>query len=189
MNFFRKLGRTVADIGCAAVQKVKVTAAIGKIDATLSEEEKKTDALYLELGKAYFDAHSTDSNCEFADKILAINEAKQKIEDGEKQKRALRRVQRCENCGAEMPDALLFCTACGNKMPVVEEHEVCGHCGGSMPKGMRFCTECGKPLPFVAPVEKVAKKACPACGAKLKKKDSFCTECGAQLQESEETET
>ena len=146
-----------------------------------NEERCNLDAIYLEIGKTYFDAHSKDTDFEFAEKILAINEAKKKIEDGEKQKWALRKVQRCEKCGAVISDKLMFCTACGNKMPAVEEHDVCAHCATSLPKGMRFCTECGKPMPGAVAEEKKAAEACPSCGAKLKKKNAFCTECGAKI--------
>jgi predicted amidophosphoribosyltransferase len=181
MNFFKKLGKTATDIWASTVYKVGSVRKISKINATLAKEESNIDALYLEIGKAYFDAHLADTDCEFSDKVLAIKEAKQKIEDGEKQKLNLRKVQRGEKCGAEMPDILLFCTACGNKMPVVEEHDICAHCATYVPKGMRFCTECGKPMPGTIAEEKKAIKACPSCGAKLKKKNAFCTECGTKI--------
>ena len=177
MNFFKKLKTTAIDIG----NNIVAVSKISKVNAMQVKEESDIDALYLEIGKAYFVAHSTDTACEFSDKILAIKEARQRIEDGEKQKQALRKVQRCENCGAEMPDTLLFCTACGNKMPVIEDHDVCAHCATSVPKGMRFCTECGKPMPGTVTEEKKTIKDCPSCGAKLKKKNAFCTECGTKI--------
>ena len=182
MKFFKRLGKTVADLYVTTTYKIGVNIKIGKVNRILDEESRKIDALYLEIGKAYFDSHSMDTTCEFSDRILAIKESKQKIEDGEKQKLNLRKAQRCEKCGAEMPDTLLFCTACGNKMPVVEEHDVCAHCAASVPKGMRFCTECGKPMPGTVAEEKKIIKACPSCGAKLKKKNAFCTECGVKIK-------
>ena len=181
MNFFKKLGRTATDIWASTVYKVGSVRKISKINATLAKEESNIDALYLEIGKAYFDAHSTDADCEFTEKIFAIKEAQQKIEDSEKQKQALRKVQRCENCGAEISETMAFCTACGNKMPVIDEHDVCTHCATFVPKGMRFCTECGKPMPGTVVEEKKTVKACPSCGAKLKKNDTFCTECGTKI--------
>ena len=181
MNFFRKLGKAATDIADSTVYKIESARKIRKINMMLEDENRNIDALYLEIGKAYADSHSTDTTCEFSDRILAIKESKQKIEDGEKQKLNLRKVQRCEKCGAEMPDTILFCTACGNKMPVVEEHDICAHCATYVPKGMRFCTECGKPMPGTAVEEKKVVKACPSCGAKLKKKNAFCTECGTKI--------
>ena len=182
MNLFKKLSRTAADTYVSLACKKGAVKKIGKINAMLDEERRNIEALYIEIGKAYFDAHSTDIDCEFADKILAINEAKQKIEDGERQKQALRKVQRCENCGAEMSDTLSFCTVCGNKFPVAEEHVVCTHCAASVPKGMSFCTECGKLISGVVQEEKAAPQNCPSCGAKLKKKNLFCTECGTEIK-------
>ena len=88
MNFFKKLGRTATDIWASTVYKVGSVRKISKINATLAKEESNIDALYLEIGKAYFDAHSTDADCEFTEKIFAIKEAQQKIEDSEKQKQA-----------------------------------------------------------------------------------------------------
>ena len=182
MNFFRKLGKSATDLWISTVYKVGSVRKISKINATLSKEERNIDTLYLEIGKAYFDAHSADTDCEFAEKIFAIKEAKQKIEDGEKQKQALRKVQRCENCGAEISETMVFCTACGNKIPATEEHDVCVHCATSIPKGLRFCTECGKPMPGTMVEEKKTIKVCPSCGAKLKKENAFCTECGTEIK-------
>lgn len=181
MNFFKRLKTTATDIWSSTVYNIVAVSKISKIDSMLDEERRNTDLLYAEIGKAYFDAHSTDTGCEFADKVLAIKEAQQKIEDGEKQKLVLHKVQRCEKCGAEMPETMSYCTACGNKMPVTEEHEVCAHCATSMPKGMRFCTECGNRLPGATIEEQNISTVCASCGAKLKKKNAFCTECGTKI--------
>lgn len=182
MNFFRKLGKMATDIAYVAVYKTGAARKIRKINMMLEDESRNIDALYLEIGKAYFDAHLADTDCEFSDKVLAIKEAQQKIEDGEKKKLILRKVQRCEKCGAEMPETMLYCIACGNKMPVTEEHEVCAHCATSMPKGMRFCTECGNRLLGATIEEQNISTVCASCGAKLKKQNSFCTECGAKIE-------
>lgn len=51
---------------------------------------------------------------------------------------------KCQNCGAELEEGVLFCRECGAKV--------------SKPK--RFCRECGAQLPDVV-------KFCPECGAKV----------------------
>ena len=128
MNFFKKLGKTATDLWGSNVYKVGSVRKISKINATLAKEESNIDALYLEIGKAYFDAHSTDADCEFSEKILAIKEAMQKIEDGEKQRLNLRKVQRCENCGAEISETMAFCTACGRAFTLVpKSYSVINH--------------------------------------------------------------
>ena len=128
--------------------------------------------------------------------IGAIAEAEAKIRDYKKQIQDIKGVQRCEKCGAEVPNGAAFCSSCGATMPKIQapvstDYIKCENCGTEVKKGMRFCTSCGKPMEavkatFDMPVTEQTviierEKVCPNCGAKVEEGLAFCTECGAKL--------
>ena len=48
---------------------------------------------------------------------------------------------RCQNCGAELEEGVLFCRECGAK--VIKSKRFCRECGAQLPDGVKFCSECG----------------------------------------------
>lgn len=80
-------------------------------------------------------------------------------------------VNKCPNCGNELPANAKFCLECGTKIEQIAPNEmICPACGKKTPKG-KFCIECGAPL---------ANK-CPNCGAEVPQGGKFCLECGTKL--------
>ena len=52
-------------------------------------------------------------------------------------------LNKCPNCGADVPLGLKFCGECGSP---VSANKKCPHCGADNPPGMKFCGECGTKL-------------------------------------------
>ena len=52
----------------------------------------------------------------------------------------------CKHCGAQNPDDVNFCTACGAPMKDASDTVTCPHCGAQNPADVNFCTACGTPL-------------------------------------------
>lgn len=48
---------------------------------------------------------------------------------------------KCEKCGAELEQGVLFCKECGNKLN--NEKRFCRECGSALSPGMKFCSNCG----------------------------------------------
>ena len=48
---------------------------------------------------------------------------------------------KCQNCGAELEEGVLFCRECGAK--VTKPKRFCRECGAQIPDGVKFCSECG----------------------------------------------
>ncbi len=48
---------------------------------------------------------------------------------------------KCQNCGAELEEGVLFCRECGAK--VIKPKRFCRECGAQLPDGVKFCSECG----------------------------------------------
>lgn len=80
---------------------------------------------------------------------------------------ANRNVQKCPNCGAQLPAGAKFCFNCG-KENVDPSTIVCPKCNAKLPLGAKFCSSCGEKLLNV----------CKKCGKQLPLGAKFCNECG-----------
>lgn len=193
MAFFDKLSKTVSEASQKTIAKTKELADTSRLNTMISEQEKIITNQYFQIGKLYVSIHKENYEDDFSGMIAAIAEAEAKIRDYKKQIQDIKGVQRCEKCGAEVPNGAAFCSSCGATMPKIQAPEPtdyvkCENCGTNVKKGMRFCTSCGKPMEAVtAPavkesvVEAAAEKTCSNCGAKVEAGLAFCTECGTKL--------
>lgn len=199
MAFFDDLGKKLSQAGQTAVQKTKEMTDIARINGMISDEEKKVNDNYYQIGKLYVAMHQTDFESDFAGMITAIRESETKIRDYKQQIQDIKGVVRCEKCGAEVASNVAFCSSCGAPMPKQDMPAnngnliKCTGCGAMVDKNMRFCTSCGKPtadivnaandIPTVtneSAAEPVANK-CPNCGVAVAEGLAFCTECGTKL--------
>lgn len=193
MAFFDKLSKTVTEASQKTIAKTKELADTSRLNSMISEQEKIITNQYFQIGKLYVSIHKDNFEDDFSGMIAAIADAEAKIRDYKKQIQDIKGVQRCEKCGAEVPNGAAFCSSCGATMPKVQVSEPtdyvkCENCGTDVKKGMRFCTSCGKPMEAVtAPVatepvvEAATEKTCSNCGAKVEDGLAFCTECGTKL--------
>lgn len=197
MAFFENLSKTVTGVGQKTIAKNKELADTSRLNSMISEEEKVITNQYFQIGKLYVSIHKDDFEDDFAGMIGAIAEAEAKIRDYKKQIQDIKGVQRCEKCGAEVPNGAAFCSSCGASMPKMQppisaDYIKCGNCGTAVKRSMRFCTSCGKPMEEVNDASAVPvteqtvvveqDKVCPNCGAKVEDGLAFCTECGTKLQ-------
>lgn len=193
MAFFDKLSKTVTEASQKTIAKTKELADTSRLNSMISEQEKIITNQYFQIGKLYVSIHKDNFEDDFSGMIAAIADAEAKIRDYKKQIQDIKGVQRCEKCGAEVPNGAAFCSSCGATMPKIQVSESsdyvkCENCGTDVKKGMRFCTSCGKPMEAViAPVatepvvEAATEKTCSNCGAKVEDGLAFCTECGTKL--------
>ena len=197
MAFFEKLSKTVTEASQKTIAKTKELADTSRLNSMISAEEKIITNQYFQIGKLYVSIHKDDFEDDFDGMIGAIAEAEAKIRDYKRQIQDIKGVQRCEKCGAEVPNGAAFCSACGATMPKVQapfstDYIKCENCDAEVKKGMRFCTSCGKPMEAVKSASAVSvteqtviveqDKVCPNCGAKVEDGLAFCTECGTKLQ-------
>ncbi len=152
MAFFEDIGKKVSQTGQDAIKKTKIMAETSKINTQISSEKRVITETYCKLGEKYFELFCDKPDDNLAVFVAAIQEAKQRIEEHEDQIKKLRGIECCPNCGAELKDEALFCTACGTKIaePPSEEKEasqvvakICTNCGAKLDDGVRFCSNCG----------------------------------------------
>jgi len=194
MAFFEDIGKKLSNAGQTAVQKTKEMAEIARINSSISDEEKKANNSYYQIGKLYVAKHPDDFDEDFSGMIATIKESEIKIREYCQQIQNIKGIIHCEKCGAEVANNIAFCSSCGSPMPkqsssVNNENLVkCFGCGQMVSKDKRFCTSCGKPMADILQsqsvpqtVEQTVIKKCTNCAAGITEEVDFCTECGAKI--------
>lgn len=206
MAFFDDLGKRISQTGQNAVQKTKDMADVAKINAAISDEERRLNNNYLNIGKLYAELHSNDFEHVFTDMMTGIKEAEKKINEYRQQIQDIKGVVRCEKCGAEIPNNAAFCSLCGTAMPKQENlaNDVgripCIGCGQMVSCSIKFCTLCGKAVEDSIQaqkqkrivnksvederMEKGDRTKCPGCGMEIDDDSIFCTFCGQTISKN-----
>lgn len=127
---------------------------INRLNSVIANEERNISNYYYEIGKQYVTRHPQDYDAEYAQLIAAIREIETRIDGYRRQILALKGVQLCPQCGAEVPINAAYCNHCGYKMPeyIPAGMIKCTNCGQLVREGTRFCTRCGTPI-TAQPVE------------------------------------
>ncbi len=186
MAFLDDLGKKISQAGQTAVQKTKDITDLARLSGLVSDEEKKINGYYLQVGKLYVAKHSSDYESDFADIIAAIKESESKISDYRQQIQNIKGVVRCPSCGGEVAASAAFCSSCGATVKAAAPADTvnCPSCGAAVKKGTKFCTACGKPMEAAVPAAEVpqpVERKCPSCNASVNEDSVFCTECGTKL--------
>lgn len=194
MAFFDNISKKVSEAGQTTIQKAKELSDVTKYNSLISEEEKKMNNTYFQIGKLYVSMYSNQADEEFAGMIASIAESEGKIAEYRKQIENIKGIRRCGQCGAEVSRDAAYCISCGAAMSKLENTENvdyirCAGCGSMVKKGMRFCTACGRTMELVSVTEhgqteelktRQVPKMCTNCGAELGDDMAFCSECGTK---------
>ena len=119
MAFFDDLGKKLTQAGQTAAQKTKEIAEIAKLNSQISDEDKRIESNYSQIGKLYVTLHGENCESDFTEMISAIRESEKKIAEYRQQISDIKGIVKCEKCGAEVANGAAFCSACGAPMPVV----------------------------------------------------------------------
>ena len=149
MGFLDNISKTISDVGQSTLQKGKGMVDLAKYNSMVSEEEKKIQKLYEEIGSKYFEKYENNPEELFLQDIQDVKESKNKIEQYKKIIENLKGITQCPKCGAEISSDSAFCASCGAKLEIVDNSENvtrCDACGAVVADGCLFCTSCGKPI-------------------------------------------
>ena len=123
MDFFDKLGESLAMAGKDVTQKAKDVSEIAKLKLDIKSKEDYVQKQYMALGLAYYEKHKDEEGIEEAEQFFLIKEAMEEIE---RMKAEVLRIQgsaECPKCRAKMPEGATFCSSCGTKMDDMYEEE------------------------------------------------------------------
>lgn len=150
MGFLDDFSKKASAAGKKAIAKTKDFADVARLNSNISDEEKKINTAYSEIGKQYFENHQNDFEECFAPQFSAIRESQEKIKELEQQIVDIKGVIKCPSCGAEVPKTAAFCAACGNAIAReavdVTTEKKCPSCGQTIENGAAFCMNCGAKL-------------------------------------------
>ena len=164
MSFFDKLGKTVTDTANSVVEKTKSSTDTIRLNNRISEEERNINAAFLSIGKKYVELHPNDAEAAYSEYLDTIVQSQQKIAAYQEQIRKNKHLLLCKNCGAEIPEAVLFCTKCGTENPVGKQmaeeraareaaeraamQQAAAAQQSAAAAAGEVCPNCGKPLDF-----------------------------------------
>lgn len=194
MSILEDFGRKANEIGQRAALKTRELSETARLNGMISDAERKIEDTYYQIGKTYVEIHKDDPEEALSSMVQTICEEENKITVCRQQILTLRRVRRCEVCGAEVSTTAAFCVNCGNPLPKVDDvpdgFVKCMGCGSLVNKDMRFCPTCGKPIEIQEDVQESDEPNlpvyifCPNCGKKTASDSIFCIECGERLPEN-----
>lgn len=156
MSFIDDLTQKLTQTGQSAIQKTKGYAETVKINSRVSEEERKLNGIYQQIGKLYCSTHSESCEPEFSELLADVASAEKNIAELREQAQAVKNtgVAKCANCGSALTPDMKFCAVCGT--PAAAKN-----------------TE--------PPESEFGVRHCPTCGAQAQDNDLFCAECGTRL--------
>lgn len=190
MAFFENIGKKLTDASQGVAAQTKNFVEVTRLNGVISEDEKKIEGLFAELGKAYYERHKEDPAAEELQNIEAVKELYDHIAQCREQIKQIKGIIKCPNCGADVPDEAQFCNVCGTKLEKEEQRKeeqepVCPKCGVPVTEDMEFCTACGAKLSAeeeTAPEAEDAKEpVCPNCHKTVTQEAAYCPSCGARL--------
>lgn len=152
MAFFDGLGRKISSTSQNVMQKAKGLVDITGLKSQISDEEKKINKYYYNLGKMYYDSQKEQPIPELAELVDMINTSFARIGELNATILDIENTKTCPVCGTSIEDDMLFCTGCGAKIERENPQQETG-------QPARFCTSCGERLDPDA-------LFCMKCGAK-----------------------
>lgn len=164
MSFFDNLGKKISDASRSAVEKTKDLAEIARLNSMIKENETQLDALYTELGEAFYNSHCNDKEPEFINDIKKISALIRETDECRESVLDLKGLAKCPYCGAEFSSDETRCPECGKAVPRTAkkitgsdgDRLICSVCGYHMRPGSNFCIMCGTPVK--KDVEETAEK-------------------------------
>ncbi|MGN0510029.1 MAG: zinc-ribbon domain-containing protein [Lachnospiraceae bacterium] len=116
MAFFDDIGRKLSATSQTMVNKAKGAADITGLKVQISNEEKKLEMYYRNLGKTYYELQKECAEPQVQELVDLITKSFEKIEETKRSINAIESVRICPSCGAVIGEDAVFCVGCGTKI-------------------------------------------------------------------------
>lgn len=192
MAFFEDLGKKISGVGQSAVQKTQNATDSIRLNNQISEEERKMNAAYLNIGKRYVELYGTKKDPEFEAWISEIEGCQYRINECRVQVRRNKGLTVCTNCGAEIPETSPFCKLCGTKNMVAEQIAAQRAAEEEAKRAAEAERQAAQAAQARAWAEQQAamqaqaqtaqtQNCCTKCGNPIANGAAFCTNCGTPI--------
>lgn len=157
MGFFDK----AKELGTKTIEKGKEMAEITRLNIEITSYEDQIKEAKIKIGDLVLESGlPVPEGTDIPVFIDTIHGLKSKIDDTAAKIQAIKNINTCKQCGADVPRGEKFCGKCGNPMQttevISEAAEViseaaaastqCPDCGTEIPDGSSFCSNCGKSI-------------------------------------------
>lgn len=142
MAFFDKITKVTQD----AVRGAKDMTDVARLNSLISEEQKKIDILFNQIGKTFYEENKENVPAAFTDFFASLQEAQEKMESYNEEIKKIKGTKICVKCGVSNPVSSSFCINCGAPMESQDEtsaQKFCTNCGTPIEAGAAFCLSCG----------------------------------------------
>ena len=156
---------------------------------------EQAEEFYKQIGKKYYEIHSTDAEECIRDEVEKLNEINIQLKYISEQIEAYINGHICTACGGEISEDDRFCPNCGKQ--IIRENTStdngnmqCPRCGEVYEEHQKFCSKCGFLLSGEEMKQNILKEeqkesmqhVCPNCGAETDENMKFCIICGKKLK-------
>ncbi len=122
MDIFDKIGDTLVSVSKDATQKAKDLSDLAKIRMDMRTKQEYISKQYTEIGKAYYEKHKNDEEPKY-EQVTSIREAEEVLDELRQQLSQIKGLQKCPECGQDMPLEADYCSKCGAKLSIFEEED------------------------------------------------------------------
>ena len=102
MSFLNNLGQKISDVSQTTIKKTKDLADTAKLNLNISEEERKIDTAYEQIGKWYVEKHREDAEEDVKTWLDAIAVSEARIKECRESIHQMKGVAICPSCGASV---------------------------------------------------------------------------------------
>ena len=189
MAILDEIGRKISQTGQNVVKGTRNMADIARLNSMVSDEEKKINAFYNQLGRLYVNEQAEHAQTHFGDLVDQLYASEQRVLELKAQIQTIKGVKKCPSCGSEIPENAPFCSHCGTNVYTPKPVDLasmtkCPSCAKLIPIGTKFCTYCGATVDIPKPT---GGKVCAQCGNVLEEGMAFCNKCGAKYEQPQES--
>ena len=197
MAFLNDLSKKISQTSQDVVKKTKDSSEIYRLEGMISEEDRKINSIYQQLGKLYYELHKDSYEISFEAMVLQINDCENRKIQCLEQIDKIKGIKKCPQCGSEIPYTAKFCNSCGSQLEVekadipqetISNVITCKNCNNVIGENSAFCENCGTPVTanegdLESPTEPVhsENKKCSNCGEEIGDA-AFCPNCGTKVE-------
>lgn len=120
MDILDKISGTLLSASKDAAQKAKDLSDLARLRMDIRSKEDYINQQYQQIGKVYYARHKDDETPKY-EQIALIREAEVLLNELKQQLGQIKGVQKCPQCGSDMPQEAEYCSKCGTKLGIFEE--------------------------------------------------------------------
>ncbi|MCM1105133.1 MAG: zinc-ribbon domain-containing protein [Clostridium sp.] len=208
MAFFEQLGKTLNEASDNLKRKTQNFSEVNSLEKQVNANQSAVQNLYVEIGRAYYEAHKGDMQGDYAEQCRMITDALNQIAQLQNQIRVKKGIQLCPNCGAQLTPGSMFCAGCGAQVAQPAPQQPTGSVAqqapvqqptGSVapqapaqpmdnaaPQAPAQPADTAAPQAPVQPADHAAPQAantkvCGQCGSQIPADSAFCPVCGQRI--------